>query len=181
MDKTNIVKSVKRVITNDPRYKKLKKAFIELPEYNLNLDEIEEELTSQHESRSVRRLRRRLNEPKFIDETVKALLKDQEVRSRITEIRISCVNTSSKLEDILGAFRQYILTEYYSELSNISTKGERDKVVESSLRPFYKYLTEVDRVSTKSLLLIEDIDKAAYTLKNTIEAIKLITHKSATV
>ena len=94
MARKELAKAVKRVIINDKRFKKLKKAFNELPEYNLNVDEIEEELTSLHESRTVRRLRNRLSEPKFIDETVKALLKDQEVRSRITEIRVSCVTTS---------------------------------------------------------------------------------------
>lgn len=181
MAKQDIAKAVKRVIINDKRYKKLKKVFQELPDYNLNVDEIEEELISLHESRTVRRLRRRLEEPRFIDETVKALLKDQEVRSRITEIRISCVNTSSKLEDALVAFKQYVFSEYYSEINSISTKGERDKVVDSCLRTFNKYLGQIERVSEKCLLLIEDVDKAAYTLKNTIEAVKLITHKSATV
>ena len=181
MANSQIVKSIKRTIKNDDRYRKLKKAFIELPEFNLNTDEIEEELLSLHQSRPVRRLRSKLEGNKFVDEVIKALLKDQEVRSRLTEIMVGCLKTESKLEDALVAFKHYVLVEYADQLSAISTKAERSQIVDSCLRPFEKYLVTIANMQTKARTIIEDIDKAAYAMKNTIEAVKLITHKSATV
>lgn len=176
-----IVKSIKRTIKNDDRYKKLKRAFIDLPEFNLNTDEIDEEITSLHESRPVRRLRSKLEGAKFVDEIIKSLLKDQEVRSRLTEILVGCMRTEHKLEDALIAFSQYVQVEYADQLNSIRTKGERASLIESCLRPFYKYLGIVSKLQTKARVVIEDIDKSAYALKNTIEAVKLITHKTASV
>lgn len=181
MAQKEIVKAVKRLLVNDKRFLRLKEAFETLPAYNLNTDEIEEEILHMHESRKIRRLRKQLGGAGFIDEVVKALLQDQEIRSRLTEILVACLGSTRKLEEACKAFESYAIVEYSDRLSALGTKGERQQFIEACLLPFYRYLRVLEKIQLKARLVIEDIDKSAYTLKNTIEAVKLITHKSASV
>lgn len=160
------------LIKKDKRFLRLKKAFDELPQFNLPLEELLTEIESLNRLRLVRSLSS--SSPDFVDKVIRASLNDQSVRSRLTEILSECLKASRALESAIDIFTDYALAHYEESLKSIRTKQERQTAVRSSLSDFRRYLDKVEHVRDAARLLIEDIDKSSWTLKLTIEALKLI-------
>lgn len=166
--------SVARVVSTlkaDKRYKRLLDTFNTAPLYQIPCETLHEEVKTIHSLREIRRLNPR--EEGFADNIVKANTHDQAQRSRVVEIMMRCTHVSKKLSDAMDALRNHFLMEYHDHLKQFRTKEERNIVMNMALRKFVKYVDEIENLKEVCLLVIGDIDRGAWSLKNNIEVLRI--------
>lgn len=171
MDRESIA-AIRRIVRKDKRYVRFKEAAEHNPNLQLPFEKLHTELERLMGTRSIRSLSR--SDVNFTSSVVDAMLQDQAYRSRCTEILASCIAISGTFNDTLNNLRDYLILEYGHRISTRTTKAERQQFMESILRPFYKYLNQVDQLKEHAKYLIDDIDKAGFTFRNLIEGIKLL-------
>lgn len=170
-DKQDMLR-IKRIITKDARLKKLDVSFENLPQYNIPVKNIFEEIERIHMTRKTRHLNRK--SASFVQDITEGLIDDQANRSRLTEILMSCIHTMRNLNSTLDSLEGYLLVEYAAQLSSIRTKAERVGFIQYHILVKYKrYIDRVQRVKEAAELVIVDIDKAAWMYRNLIESAKL--------
>lgn len=165
------ISSVVKLLRADPRYKKLRHLFGTSPLYTIPLDKLSTEISSVHATRLVRRLN--AMDSKIVQNIINASIHDQSVRSRLAEILITLIRSKSTLSDALESLRHYYLTSYQIELRQFRTKEERIMILNMVLRTFDSYITNVDVVRASAEIVIADIDKAAWALRATVDAMKI--------
>ena len=171
---------IRKRIRQDRRLEKLDHAFNSLPEYNLNRNELYEEIQRIHMVRKTRHLDKRAKT--FVEDITEGLIDDQSHRARLSEILISCVRVIRNLESSLETMEGHLLIEHSELLSEIRTKGERQSFIHHHiLSKYLKYVDRIDRVKAAAEIVIIDIDKAGYMYKNLIEAVKLSTGRKEIV
>lgn len=175
MSSKELMLLAKRTILKDEKYKRFKRNFDQADHFNLPIKELEDELLFIHNTRPIRTLKDLRQTPGYVDHVIHATVVDQANRSRLVELTIACVNAERRLTDGLTALTDYLYIEYATELSKWRTKDERKVFLHTVLRPFYKYLDQVHSLRAKIELVISDIDKAGYTIKNTLQALELVT------
>lgn len=166
-------------IRRDQKYKRLRLSFDEAPMYQLPLDKLIEEVETAHKLRSIRRLNSQ--DPGFVDAVVVANTLDQGTRSRLTEILMSCARAISTLDRAVEALKQYLLITYSNELKSFRTKEERSMVINMALAPFIRYVERVETLKNIVDLVIVDIDKGGWSLRTSIEVLKIHTSKERTL
>lgn len=166
------IKALRRIVRKDERYLRFRRAAERNPSLQIPFEELHEELTRLMATRSIRALSR--SDVNFTSSVVDAMLQDQAYRSRCAEILASCIAVSGAFQETLTNLRDYLVLEYGSRISTRTTKGERQQFMESTLRPFYKYVNEVEQLKEHARYLMDDIDKAGFTFRNLIEGIKLL-------
>ena len=171
MDKKDYQK-LRNIVKDDEKYKKFKRSVQKNPNLQMPFDVLHEELERHHRVRAVRSLSR--SERDFTGQVVDAMLQDQQIRSRCTEILASCISISGTFNETLTNLRDYLMLEYGGRFSGRSTKEERRNFMENVLRPFYRYIHKVDQLKEHARYITEDIDKAGFTFRNLVESIKLL-------
>ncbi len=173
------VSSVVAMLRNDKRYKRLLSQFNTLPVFNIPVETLVEEITQIHEMRAIRRLD--ASQPGFIDAVVNANTHDQAQRSRLTAISMRCIHVTSKLKLALDNLRNYYLLEYSDHLRQFRTKEERALVMRIALKKFHTYIDQVAYVRELALQVVSDVDKGGYSLKTTVEALKVHVHREVQI
>jgi len=170
-DKQDLLR-LKRLFANDKRVKKLDGAFDRLPEYNLPIKTVYEEIERIHMTRKTRHLDK--SSGSFVGDISEGMLNDQANRSRLTEILMSCIHALKNLKATLDSLEGYLLIEYADQLGSIRTKGERASFMQHHvLSKYHKYVDRTERIKEAAELVIIDIDKAAWMYRNLIEAVKM--------
>ena len=172
-------KRIVSMMRNDSRYKKLKAVFDTNPIYNISADNLIEEVKTIHKLREIRRLNPR--EEKFARKVVESNTHDQAQRSRITEIMMSCVHITNKLEEAIKALRYHFLLEYSEHLKQFRTKEEKSLVISMAMRGFSRYLSDVKTVRDMAELVLKDIDQGAWSTKSNIAVLELKTKRESHV
>jgi hypothetical protein len=162
-------------LKKNKKYITLKDLFNDMPIYDMPLDKLMEEVETLHKQRKIRRLDS--TDHLFLDKVVEANVQDQSVRARITEIMLLCLKASSSLSTAIEALQYHLLLEYGEELKSFRTKEERLRLVQISLKPFKEYIENVNILKDMCLLVVSDIDKAAWSLSKNIDAMKIGTNK----
>lgn len=155
----------------DVKYKRLRSTFATHENFRLPLDSLMDELKLLHQERKVRRLNP--TDPQFIDKVIEANLNDQAARSRITEILVRCVRSHTLLSSAVESLRYHLLITYSENLKSFRTIAERAQIVNMTLKTFETFLTDVSVLKESAQLVIGDIDKAQWSLKAIIDALKL--------
>ncbi len=168
---TRSLKPLIQAMKKDPKYKRLRGSFDTLPVYQLPTDTLITEVETQHKLREIRRLNSA--DPGFVDALIKANTNDQAIRGRVTEIVMACVKATSSLDDAVEALRYHLLMTFTDELKSFRTKDERVQVVNMVLMPFTKYTQKIAVLKEVAQLVVSDIDKGAWALRSSIEALKL--------
>jgi hypothetical protein len=162
------------IIKSDKRFQRLERNFNDLPYFNLPITQLSAEIESLHRLRSIRKLNPQ--SPTFIDDVIKAANYDQSVRSRLTEMMLGAFKAEKSLSAAISALKEYLLVRYAEDLAFIRTKSERSAVIDIALHSFVKYVKKVQSLQDEAKIVIEDIDKAGYLVKNFGEILKLV-HK----
>jgi hypothetical protein len=168
--KTN-TKQVVKMLRQDPKYKRLLEVFNTAPIYNLPREKLLEELQQIHQLREVRRISPA--EPDFVDKVIKANTHDQAMRSRCSEIMMSCTLVISKLSNAVEALRHHFLLEHSDHLRSFRTKEERSMVMNIALKKFIAYVDNISYLKAVAEIVVVDIDKAGWALSRSIEALKI--------
>lgn len=165
--------ALRRVIKRDSRFKQFLKNFQGNPAYNLDFAELHSELQRLHATRITRELRRKRSRS-FPEKLAEAMLQDQAVRSRCAEILGECAKINDAMTRTLSNVRDYLLSEYAGNLKVIATATERKAFVESSMKQFYEFQSDVAVLEKSAKIIIEDIDKANYMFRNMVELVKVL-------
>ena len=158
-------------LKKDSRYRRLSKVFAEHPLYHIPFSAWKEEIERLHKTRNVRFLRP--DESKFVARLIDSSVQDQAYRSRLVEMRVTCSRVQHQLKKGLTALEEYYLVAYASDISIVRTKEERSKIIRMTLRKFNDFLTEIAIIEDMSKLVIEDIDKAAWSMKLAVAAFEV--------
>lgn len=164
--------NLKGHLAKDKRYVRLKKAFDTLPVFCLDIESLYSEIKMSDSMRKVRGLKS--SSPDFVNRVINAALNDQNIRSRLTEILTETIKTRRNLEESLDSFMGYALFRYASHLSSFKTKTEKENAIKYFFADMYKYLADICMLQDVLNKVIEDIDKAHWTLKTIVDALKLI-------
>ena len=168
---STLVKDLK----DDARVTRLRETFTTLPIFNINVRQLTDEIASTHKIREVRRLNSQ--EPGFLTQLLKANTDDQATRSRMTEILVECGRAISKLDKTLDYLTQYLITTYTYELRAFKTKEERQYIIHAVLRQFRDYMADVQSLKDTALLIVSDIDKAAWSMKLSVAVMQIHSDK----
>jgi hypothetical protein len=171
-DFINVSSSLKVYLQKDKRYLRLKDSLSTLPVFNLDVDSIYSEIKMADSMRKVKKLKS--TAPDFVDRIIAAALNDQNIRSRMTEILTETVRTRRSLEVALESFTSYALLRYADTLSIFKTKGEKEGAINFFFSDAYKYLADICMLQDVVTKVVEDIDKAHWTLKTIVDALKMI-------
>ncbi len=169
-----VTRSLKPIILKmqeDPKYQRLRNSFDTSETYRIPFDELLKEIETLHKMREIRRLN--TEDPAFVDQLIKANTNDQSIRSRLTEILMRCVRAGTSLSSAIEALKHHLLLTHGEILKSYRTKEERQYVVTMSLLPFVRYTTRVTALRESAQLVIADIDKGAWAIRTSIEALKL--------
>ena len=167
------IDDIKRALRRDQKLVRFKKMFEGNPNFSMNFEDLHEELETMHSTRKVRTLNRKRGD--FAEEVLDSMLIDQSTRSRCAEILGACVKVRGALSETLDNLRDYLIFAYSARLKSVGgTQAERKAFVESVLRPFYKFLSNVSQLEEHCKVIITDIDKAGFTYTNLVETIKIL-------
>ncbi len=155
----------------DRRCARLLTLFHELPMYQLDAESLIKEIEQIHKARAVRFLTQ--SSPRFIEAVVDASLMDQANRSRLAEISMACYKAESTLNEALVPLKSYLLMTYSPDFSGVRTKDERVQIINMALAPFTRFLDRVTKTKALAGMVIDDIDRAAWSLRGHVEAMKL--------
>lgn len=177
VQKTTSMQAAINIMRKDEKYRRLRTTFSTHENFRLPLESLMDELKLSHQERSVRRLNP--TDPQFVDKLIEANLRDQAVRSRTTEILIRCVRAHTLLSNALESLRYHLLIKYDKELRGFRTVAERSQVVSMALKNFESFLTDVSVLKQSAELVVADVDKAAWSLKNVVSALSLHTARES--
>ena len=163
--------SIATEIRQHPSYIKLKRIIPAVA--HISVPTVLEEIETLHMGRSTRTLSLKSMSNMTI---VEAILQDQSYRSRITEIMFVALKTTNMLELAYTSTLDSLMSAYGDRLSQ-KTKGEREGYIKSFINPARKRIDEIYTIVSLAEYIIEDIDKASYALKNTIQALELTTKR----
>lgn len=176
MPSSEAVRSARRLLKQDARYQRMEKAFDTLDYLNLDIGPLTDEILFLHSTRPMRTLKdEQTGTMQYTQKLVDALMTDQSTRSRLTEIVIACVSADRNINDMCKAYKDYAVVKHSDLLKQWRTKEERKQFLDVLLRKFLSYREEVISLQTKAELVIQDIDKAGFALKNNIQALEMIT------
>lgn len=164
-------KTVVSILRRDSRYKRLLETFETASIYNIPREKLIEELKTIHSLREVRRLN--IRDPDYVDNLLNANAHDQAQRSRCTEMLMSCVHVTEQLARGIKALESHLLLEYSDQLRQFRTKEERLQVLSIALRKFSSYLDNIKVLHALTELVIADIDKAGWSMRASIDALKI--------
>ncbi len=164
-------KRVVDLMRKDKRYKRLLETFNTASLYNIPREKLIAEAKQIHELREVRRLN--VRDADYVDNLLNANARDQSSRSRLTEILISCVHVTEQLKRAIDALKDHLFIEYSAHLKSFRTKEERQQVMNIALRKFVKYVEDIRILHQLCEIVIGDIDKAGWSMRAAIEALKI--------
>ena len=154
-------------IQKDDRYKSLFQIMKNSPMFkSIKVEELKEEVSYLHTIRPIRTLV--LSKIADIDEVIEANLVEQSTRSRLVEICKISGSASRNLTFSTEKLRDYVTVKYWGEVSKLKTKDERFIVVNIALAPIYSVIKNMDNLYEESQLIIEDIDKASFSLQRLV-------------
>lgn len=162
-------------IRADAKYKRLKESFDTVPFYQMDTEKLLDEVKTLHKLRTIRRLNHADDETRLARKVIDASANDASSRARLTEILMVCFKARVTLEAGVEALTDYLLVTYSEELHRYKTKQERERAIKIALAPFNRYIQNVGVLEESTQLVVNDIDKGSYTIKNIVEVLRLHT------
>lgn len=165
------VNTTVQALKADSRVQRLKANFDTKSIFNIDTAKLYDEILAYHKIREIRRLNPQ--EPRFLEMVLKANVDDQTYRSRMTEIMIECGRAATLLQKSIDYLSQYFITAYAPELKTYRTASERQYVIQAALKSFQDYVVEVTSVKDAAALVVKDIDNGAWSLRMSVDVMKI--------
>ena len=166
------VKALVRKIEKDQKIDRLEEAFEKYDHFKLPIKALQNEIETAHKLRPIRTLKP--HGPEFVNRVIDALLSDQATRSRLAEISLQAFRAEKTLETAISALKDHLIVTYSADLSMFKTKEERLRIIDLVLARYTTYQDKVITIQNMTNIIIKDIDQAAWSLKATIEALKMV-------
>lgn len=160
--------------SKDPRVLKLVKLMEGGAFSKINPSELVKELKALHETKSIASLSFEKIEAQPAKILVNAQLRNQRSRSRAVAIKIDCFELSKFLEEHIEAVSRYLSAGFNSHLSlEYKTAKDRQAAIDLVLEDFHKMQNKLEVVITIADRVVDDLDKAAWVITNTINLFNL--------
>lgn len=163
---------VRKILKKDPKLLRLKVSFRDLPQYNLDFDELKAEMRLLHSQRKLHRMSP--NDPNFLRHMNEAAILDHSFRTRLTEIYVMGVEANTLLSKTLKSMVDYLINEYANDLAKLRTKEERNQFVVGIMEPYYEYLTDAEQLLLICKSYFDNIDKGGFMVRDLVSAHQVI-------
>lgn len=173
------IRTLIKKLENDSRVLRMHENFSKFDFYNLPIKELKSEIQTLHTTRSMRTLK--LTDADFHNSIIEASLHDQAIRSRLTEISLQTYRAEKSLIQTMAALKDYLVVNYSDALAVLKTKEERLRVIDVILSDFAKYAEHAAMIQNMATLIVKDIDQASWSIKSTIEVLKMWSLKEKTI
>jgi len=161
-------------IKKNKQYKQLLESFKTQKIFKVPLEKFKDEIFDAHSTRNVRVLVKHADDnTRIVDQLVKANLVDQGVRSRLTEIMMTCRRGSAALQEAIKNYKNYASLRFERHLKSFKTKSERMSALDICLDDLNAFIFEAEHVYNLAELVVKDIDQAGFTLKRTQEVVAM--------
>ncbi|SBV38470.1 hypothetical protein BN7874_265 [Phage NCTB] len=169
------ISKIRKILKSDTRYKRLKSTFDTSDLFQLPFDDLKDELKTLHRMRKIHKLK--VGHPNFVQHLSEAAIRDTTNRHRYSEILVSCTEANTSLAKMIESFESYFLIKYAHELKPLRTKEERKNFIKAVMDKMHRYLDDTDELIKITRILIEDIDKASFTVKHLVDAFTIISKR----
>ncbi len=169
-------KALRKKIKRTERYKKLRNVLNDpdIEQYNIPFDSYMEEVKLTYRNRRFRKL-----DPNelatVLEDITSCSIEDTQLRSRYSEMLIVCTQAVKSITTLLEKFETWVVIEFNQDLrATFTNQVDRKKFIDAVLQEYRDYLREAESMKEQISILLSDIDKAGYSVKNIVEAQKLI-------
>lgn len=162
-------KEVKALLRKDEAYAKFKN-ILKYCQGLAEFDNLVNELETMHKSRKTRDLH--LKTPD-VHKIIAAGLQGSAYRSRCVEIMVTVQKANRLLNAATDRIETHTSTTYCDYIPGRSI-GDRKAYIKNLFQLAHYKIADYERIIEMARLLIDDIDQASWTLRHTLDAIKLI-------
>lgn len=168
---SDLKEQIKEAVKESKPYRKYRKILRRI-EHQLDLRELEQEIKNLHFSRPIRMLKpTEVNQKTMIE----ACLKEVQARARLVEIRTSLLEHKGTLDELVGAVRKFLQTEYADILSKMfKSRVDRKEYFGRFFRGADEFMTEMDYLLKTIQYYVDDIDQAGYKCTNMTSLLEMI-------
>ena len=131
----------------------------------IDIDKYTVEIEDLHGRRIVRKYSTKMMGMKTL---YKCSLQEQAFRSRVIEILVTISRLRNQLELAYEGTVKHILSSYYDEIP-VKTQYGKESWVKSKLSKVASRINEFTTLTDNANLIIDDIDKASWTLKRQVD------------
>lgn len=169
--------SLHSLLRQDSHVRKLRR-LLRKGGFNVNTVEFIRELEGLHTTRLTRRLVVTDVTQRFQGRFMRAVLQNQANRSRTVEIKMRCFRTQAKLKRHLDDLTKYLMARYAEQLRRAAgTKSERENIIKSVYSNAENIQEELNTTMAIADMVIDDLDKTGWTVKNIIDMATLLHEK----
>lgn len=168
------MKALLQDIKEDLVFKKYQ-AVVATVQGSLDPEKIKAEALFLHKTRPSRELFREKMSPV---KTNDAILRDLSNRARLVELRVNLALQVDLLTTTLSSLKDHLLTAFGDEIKEVASNAELRSALMHKVTARGRTLkAEYETVLALLDKLIEDIDKAGFSLRNSMELIKVLTER----
>lgn len=157
-----------------PKVKKFKR-MLEDGDFSVDISGFIDELDRMHKTRTIRLISKKDVLHNAQNKLIDASIQNQAYRSRCVEIKMICYRAESNIVQHKDLLINYLKATYKKALSVYRTNSERDNVIGLVLNDSLYMIQQLQLVQELSDMIIDDIDKASWSLKTLIEVLKIAT------
>lgn len=159
-------------LNKDPKYQKFR-LLVDKNKFSIDSTEITKELKTLHVTRIVRSL-----DPKNLindnqSNLINASIQNQAIRSRVVEIKMECYTKYNLLDNYVSKLKDYLISQYNDDFKELKTIKEKQGYLSNFFSGETTMLNEINTVIEICDILIEDLDKSAWSIKALVELLDL--------
>ncbi len=139
--------------------------------YAINFPENYNSIQTMHSTRMTRHIKRKELMGDFQDNYVDSVLQTQAFRSRVVEIKMETFKVRGLLKSHIEALSARLSTN--ASIKEYTTVSARKMATNEILSPAIKTLDKMTNLIDYADLVIADLDKSAWALKNILDAMQL--------
>jgi hypothetical protein len=146
--------------------------------YNVDVKKIKHEINNLHRSRLSRQLKSRTVKRRFKEQILETEIQSMSYRSRIVEMKLTCVDILFELDKYLSILKKYLKTEYAGELKKVGgTQAERDAFLDNMMSRAIINKKDLENTITYADIVIADIDAVSWSVQRMVNAVQVKTDR----
>lgn len=93
------------------------------------------------------------------------------------EIGLNCNRVHNNITRQLDLVRESLLLRFRHSLTGFRSKDDKLRVLNYPFKEVVEYLSQIEHLQEQIEMVVEDIDKASYTISRQVELAKIISHR----
>jgi hypothetical protein len=148
--------------------------------YNVDVKKVKYEVNNLHRTRLSRALKSRTVKRRFKEQVVEMQTQSMAFRSRIVEMKLTCVDVLFELDKHLSILKKFLKAEYAAEMKKVgSTQSDRDAFLDNLLSRPIMLKKDLENTITYADIVIADIDASDWNVMRMINAVQVKTDRKS--